>query len=61
MVTDIIAKFAKSDEKRLQNHIDIEASRLLSVNDSNGRNHLNLLDFKTLSDLSFNYLSSILG
>jgi uncharacterized protein YeeX (DUF496 family) len=31
-VTDIIAKFAKSLEKRLQDHINIEASRLLSVN-----------------------------
>jgi hypothetical protein len=31
-VTDIIAKFANSHEKRLQNHIDIEASRLLNVN-----------------------------
>jgi uncharacterized protein YeeX (DUF496 family) len=31
-VTDIIAKFAKSHEKRLQDHIDIEASRLLNVN-----------------------------
>jgi hypothetical protein len=30
--TDIIAKFAKSHEKRLQNHINIEASRLLNVN-----------------------------
>jgi uncharacterized protein YeeX (DUF496 family) len=31
-VTDIIAKFANSDEKRLQDHIKIEASRLLNVN-----------------------------
>jgi uncharacterized protein YeeX (DUF496 family) len=31
-VTDIIAKFAKSHEKRLQDHINIEASRLLIVN-----------------------------
>jgi hypothetical protein len=31
-VTDIIAKFAKSHEERLQDHIDIEASRLLNVN-----------------------------
>jgi hypothetical protein len=30
-VTDIIAKFAKSHEKRLQEHINIEASRLLDV------------------------------
>jgi hypothetical protein len=30
-VTDIIAKFAKSHEKRLQDHINIEASRLLNV------------------------------
>jgi uncharacterized protein YeeX (DUF496 family) len=31
-VTDIIAKFAKSNEKRLQDHINVEASRLLNVN-----------------------------
>jgi uncharacterized protein YeeX (DUF496 family) len=31
-VTDIIPKFANSHEKRLQNHINIEASRLLNVN-----------------------------
>jgi hypothetical protein len=31
-VTDIIAKFAKSHEKRLQDHSNIEASRLLNVN-----------------------------
>jgi uncharacterized protein YeeX (DUF496 family) len=31
-VTDIIAKFAKSHEKRLQDHINIEESRLLNVN-----------------------------
>jgi uncharacterized protein YeeX (DUF496 family) len=31
-VTDIIAKFANSHEKRLQDHINIEASRLLNVN-----------------------------
>jgi hypothetical protein len=31
-VTDIIAKFAKSHEKRLQDHINIEASRLLNMN-----------------------------
>jgi uncharacterized protein YeeX (DUF496 family) len=31
-VTDIIAKFAKSHEKRFQDHINIEASRLLNVN-----------------------------
>jgi hypothetical protein len=30
--TDIIAKFTKSHEKRLQDHINIEASRLLNVN-----------------------------
>jgi hypothetical protein len=30
--TDIIVKFAKSQEKRLHNHINIEASRLLNVN-----------------------------
>jgi uncharacterized protein YeeX (DUF496 family) len=31
-VTDIIAEFAKSHEKRLQDHINIEASRLIIVN-----------------------------
>jgi uncharacterized protein YeeX (DUF496 family) len=31
-VTNIIAKFAKSHEKRLQDHINTEASRLLNVN-----------------------------
>jgi uncharacterized protein YeeX (DUF496 family) len=31
-VADIIVKFAKSHEKRLQDHINIEASRLLNVN-----------------------------
>jgi hypothetical protein len=31
-VIDIIAKVAKSHEKRLQGHINIEASRLLNVN-----------------------------
>jgi uncharacterized protein YeeX (DUF496 family) len=31
-VTNIIAKFAKSHEKRLQDHINIEESRLLNVN-----------------------------
>jgi hypothetical protein len=31
-VTDIIAKFAKSHEKRLHDHINIEESRLLNVN-----------------------------
>jgi uncharacterized protein YeeX (DUF496 family) len=31
-VTDIIAKFAKSHEKRLQDRINIEASRLSNVN-----------------------------
>jgi uncharacterized protein YeeX (DUF496 family) len=31
-VTDIITKFAKSHEKRLQDHINTEASRLLNVN-----------------------------
>jgi uncharacterized protein YeeX (DUF496 family) len=31
-VTDIIAKFTKSHEKRLQDHMNIEASRLLNVN-----------------------------
>jgi hypothetical protein len=47
-VTDIIAKFANSHEKRLQNHINIEASRLLKVkkspDDSNGRNRLNKIE-----------------
>jgi hypothetical protein len=32
IITDIIAKFAKSHENRLQDHIYIEASRLLNVN-----------------------------
>jgi hypothetical protein len=32
MVTDIIAKFANSHEKRLQDHINIEVFRLLNVN-----------------------------
>jgi hypothetical protein len=32
MVTDIIAAFAKSDEKRLQNRINSEASRRLNMN-----------------------------
>jgi hypothetical protein len=31
-VTDIIAKFAKCHEKILQDHINIEASRILNVN-----------------------------
>jgi uncharacterized protein YeeX (DUF496 family) len=31
-VVDIIATFSKSHEKRLQDHINIEASRLLNVN-----------------------------
>jgi hypothetical protein len=31
-VTDVIAKFANSHEKRLQDNINIEASRLLNVN-----------------------------
>jgi hypothetical protein len=31
-VTDIIVKLAKSHEKRLQDHINVEASRLLNVN-----------------------------
>jgi hypothetical protein len=31
-VADIIAKFAKFNEKGLQDHINIEASRLLNVN-----------------------------
>jgi hypothetical protein len=42
-VTDIITKFAKSDEKKLQNHINIEASKLLTISpdDSSGRRRLN--------------------
>jgi hypothetical protein len=32
MVTDIITKFANSHEKRLQNYINFEASRILAVN-----------------------------
>jgi hypothetical protein len=36
-VTDITAKFAKSHEKRLQIHINIEASRLLNVNNTTRR------------------------
>jgi uncharacterized protein YeeX (DUF496 family) len=36
-VTDIIAKFAKSREKRLQDHINIEASKLLKVNKTTRR------------------------
>jgi hypothetical protein len=31
-VADIVAKFSKSHEKRLQDHVNIEASRLLNVN-----------------------------
>jgi hypothetical protein len=31
-VTDIIAKFANSHEKRLRDHINIEVSRFLNVN-----------------------------
>jgi hypothetical protein len=31
-VTDLIAKFAKSHGKRLQDHINFQASRLLNVN-----------------------------
>jgi hypothetical protein len=31
-VTDIITKFANSHEKGLEDHINIEASRLLNVN-----------------------------
>jgi uncharacterized protein YeeX (DUF496 family) len=31
-VTDIIAKFVNSHEKRLQDHINIKTSRLLNVN-----------------------------
>jgi uncharacterized protein YeeX (DUF496 family) len=31
-VTDIIAKFAKSHEKRLQDHINIKVSRFLNMN-----------------------------
>jgi hypothetical protein len=32
MVTDIIVKFTNSHEKRLQNHINIKASRFLNMN-----------------------------
>jgi hypothetical protein len=32
MVTDVIAKFANSHEKRRQDHINIEAFRLINVN-----------------------------
>jgi uncharacterized protein YeeX (DUF496 family) len=31
-VTDIIAKFAKSHEERLQDHINVAATKLLNVN-----------------------------
>jgi hypothetical protein len=36
-VTDIIARFAKSHEKRLQDHINIEAYRILNVNNNTRR------------------------
>jgi uncharacterized protein YeeX (DUF496 family) len=36
-VTDIIAKFTKSHEKRLQDHINIEASGFLNVNNKTRR------------------------
>jgi uncharacterized protein YeeX (DUF496 family) len=36
-VTDIIAKFASSHEKRLQNHINIQASGFLNVNNISRR------------------------
>jgi hypothetical protein len=52
-VTDIIAKFVKPHEKRLQDHINIERSRLLNVNITrrlSGRNRLNWLYVRTLSD-----------
>jgi hypothetical protein len=53
-VTDIIAKFAKSHEKRLQDHINIEvpdfSTRTISPDDLNGRNRLNWLNVRTLSD-----------
>jgi hypothetical protein len=53
-VTDTIAKFANSDEKRLQNYINTEAPRLLNMNNITRRlkwkKHLNYLDVKTLSD-----------
>jgi hypothetical protein len=45
MVTDIISEFANTHENRLQNHINIKASRFLNVkispDDSNERNRLN--------------------
>jgi uncharacterized protein YeeX (DUF496 family) len=37
MVTDIIAKFVRSYENRLEDHINIKASRLLNVNNITGR------------------------
>jgi hypothetical protein len=52
-VTDIMAKFANSHEKRLQNHINIEASRLPNVNNITKRLKRKKpfeIDFKTLSD-----------
>jgi uncharacterized protein YeeX (DUF496 family) len=53
-VTDIIAKFAKSHEKRLQDHINIEASRLLNVNNITRRlkrkKPFELVRVRTLSD-----------
>jgi uncharacterized protein YeeX (DUF496 family) len=36
-VTDIIAKFANSHEDRLQDHINIEVSRLLNMNNTTKR------------------------
>jgi hypothetical protein len=36
-VTDIIAKFANCHERRLQDHINIKASRLLNVNNMTRR------------------------
>jgi uncharacterized protein YeeX (DUF496 family) len=52
-VTDVIDKFAKSHEKRLQDNINIEASRFLKAKSITrrlkGRNRLNCLDIRTLS------------
>jgi hypothetical protein len=54
MVTDIMARFAKSHEKRLQDHIIIEASRLLNINNITRqlkqKKRLIQVDVRTLSD-----------
>jgi hypothetical protein len=66
-ITDIIGKFAKSHEKRLQDHINIEASRLLNVNITGWQAEETVWTSYTLEHkviqwmyLSFNYCS-ILG